>query len=148
VASLLFLILALSPFATPFVCVAAAVGLAWRACHRLPVSGWWRLPSVGTCALVAMPAGSATLGASAWGAMPGFHILDPDQLCAAIGAAGDPVVTRTTLPVSSQCVTSGGVGTELVPDRVNPVIFLGLLVLVLAFTTGTCTGVRRLRALR
>ena len=78
----------------------------------------------------------------------GFYILDPDQMCAAMGAAGDHVVTRMTLPVSSRCVTSGGVGTELVPDRVNPVIFLGLLVLVLAFTTGTCTGVRRLHALR
>ncbi|MGH1552888.1 hypothetical protein ACRAWF_15260 [Streptomyces sp. L7] len=39
-------------------------------------------------------------------------------------------------------------GTELVPGWVNPVIFLGLPLLVLAFTTGTYAGVRRLRALR
>ncbi|MGX9885326.1 hypothetical protein [Streptomyces sp. NPDC002276] len=128
--------------------MAAAAGLAWRACHRLPVSGWWRLPSVGTCALVAVLAGSAALGAYTWGAMSGFYVLDPDQMCAAMGAAGDHVVTRMTLPVSSQCVTSGGVGTELVPGWVNPVVFLGLLLLVLALTTGTYTGVRRLRALR
>lgn len=146
--ALLFLILVLSPYVTPFVCVAAAAGLAWRACHRLPVSGWWRLPSVGTCALVAVLAGSAALGAYTWGAMSGFYVLDPDQMCAAMGAAGDHVVTRMTLPVSSQCVTSGGVGTELVPGWVNPVVFLGLLLLVLALTTGTYTGVRRLRALR
>lgn len=147
-ATLLILILFLSPFVTPFVFVAAAVGLAWRAFHRLPVSGWWRLPSVGTCALMAVLAGSAALGAYTWGAMSGFYILDPDQMCAARGAAGDHVVTRMTLPVSAQCVTSGGVGTELVPGWVNPVIFLGLPLLVLALTTGSYVGVRRLRALR
>ncbi|MGW3106426.1 hypothetical protein [Streptomyces sp. NPDC001100] len=147
-ASLLFLILVLSPVVTPFVFVAAAAGLVRRACRRLPVSGWWRLPSVETCALVAVMAGSATLGAYTWGAMSGFYILDPDQMCAAKGAAGDHVVTRMTLPVSSQCVTSGGVGTELVPGWVNPVIFLGLPLLALALTTGTYMGVQRLRALR
>ncbi|MEV0738343.1 hypothetical protein AB0I51_20745 [Streptomyces sp. NPDC050549] len=133
---------------TPFVFGAAAVALGRRACHRQPGSGWWHLPSVETCVLVAVMAGSAALGAYTWGAMSGFYILDPDQMCAAKGVAGDHVVTRMTLPVSSQCVTSGGVGTELVPDWVNPVIFVGLPLLALALTTGTCMGVQRLRALR
>ncbi|MFJ9893285.1 hypothetical protein ACIQPR_08125 [Streptomyces sp. NPDC091280] len=128
--------------------MATAVALAWRAWHRRPVDGWWRLPSPGTCGLVAALTGSAVLGAYAWGAMSGFYILDPDQMCAARGAAGDHVVTRLTLPVSSQCVTSGGVGTELVPGWVNPVIFLGLPLLVLSLMTGAYTGVRRLAALR
>jgi hypothetical protein len=87
-------------------------------------------------------------GAYTWGAMSGFYILDPDQMCAAKGVQGDHVVTRMTLPVSSQCVTSDGVGTELVPDWVNPVIFMGLPLLALALATGTYAGVRRLRALR
>jgi len=147
VASLLFLILVLAPFVTPFVFVAAAVALAWRARHWLPGSGW-HLPSVGTCVLVAVMAGSAALGAYTWGAMSGFYILDPDQMCAARGAQGDHVVTRMTLPVSSQCVTPDGAGTELVPGWVNPVIFVGLPVLALAVTTGTWAGVRRLRAVR
>ncbi|MFE2423497.1 hypothetical protein [Streptomyces hokutonensis] len=133
---------------TPFVFLAAATGLAWRAFQRLPVSGWWHLPSVETCALVAVMAGSAALGAYARGAMSGFYVLDPDQMCAAMGAAGDHVVTRMTLPVISQCVTSGDLGTELVPGRVNPVILLGLPLPVLALTTGTYMGVQRLRALR
>jgi hypothetical protein len=132
---------------TPFVFAAAASALAWRAYHRLPV-GAWHLPSVETCVLVAVMAGSAALGAYTWGAMSGFYILDPDQMCAAKGVQGDHVVTRMTLPVSSQCVTSDGVGTELVPDWVNPVIFMGLPLLALALATGTYAGVRRLRALR
>ncbi len=146
-ASLLFLILVFSPFVTPFVFTAAAVALASRAYHRLPV-GAWHLPSVETCVLVAVMAGSATLGAYTWGAMSGFYILDPDQMCAAKGVQGDHVVTRMTLPVSSQCVTSDGVGTELVPDWVNPVIFMALPLLALALAAGTYAGVRRLRALR
>jgi hypothetical protein len=147
VASLLFLILVLSPLMTPFVFVAAAVALAWRACHRLPDSGW-HLPSVEACALVAVMAGSAALGAYTWGAMSGFYLLDPDQMCAARGAQGDHVVTRMTLPVSSRCVTSDGVGTELVPGWVNPVVFGGLPLLTLALATGIFGEVRRLRSLR
>jgi hypothetical protein len=56
---------------------------------------------------------------------------------------GDHVVTRGTLPVSAQCVTSGGVGTELVPGWVNPMIFTGLVLFVLALVIGTMTTVRQ-----
>ncbi|MFJ1650619.1 hypothetical protein ACIOC2_04215 [Streptomyces sp. NPDC088337] len=141
-ASLLFLTLALAPFLTPIVVVAAAAALAQRAHTRLPYSGW-RQPSATTCALVAVLAGTAALGAYAYGAMSGFYILDPGQMCASWGVQGDHIVTRMTLPVSAQCVTSGGVGTELVPGWVNPVVFVGLTVFVLALATGTLTVVRR-----
>jgi hypothetical protein len=80
--------------------------------------------------------------------MSGFYILDPDQLCAARGLQGDHIVTRETLPVSAQCVTSDGVGTELVPGWVNPVIFMGLTLFVLAPVTGTAAEVRRRLSLR
>jgi hypothetical protein len=55
-------------------------------------------------------------------------------------------VTRATLPVSSQCVTSDGVGTELVPGWVNPVVFVGLTLFVLAVATGILGLVRRFGA--
>ena len=141
-ASFLFLTLALAPFLTPFVVVGAAVALARRAYTRLPGSGWHQ-PSVTTCVLVALLAGAAALGAYAWGLMDGFSILDPDQMCAARGVRGDHIVTRMTLPVSAQCVTSGGVGTELVPGWVNPMIFAGVTLFALAVVTGTLTAVRR-----
>jgi len=140
-ASLLFLSLAFAPFLAPCVCVAAAVALARRAYKRLPGSGW-HVPSVTTCALVAVMTGAAAWGAYAWGVMSGFYILDPDQMCAARGVQGDHVVTRETLPVSAQCVTSDGVGTELVPGWVNPVIFMGLILFLLALGTGILAGVR------
>ncbi|WP_228121172.1 hypothetical protein [Streptomyces fagopyri] len=70
-------------------------------------------------------------------------VLDPDQMCAAKGVPGDHVVTRETLPVSARCVTSDGVGTELVPGWVNPVISVGLTPLVLALVSGTLAVVRR-----
>ncbi|MBT2530514.1 hypothetical protein J7E91_35530 [Streptomyces sp. ISL-99] len=140
-ATFLFLTLALAPFLTPWVFVAAATMLARRAYKRLPGSGW-HLPSVTTCALIAVMTGAAAFGAYAWGVMSGFYILDPDDTCAAQGAEGDYIVTRETLPVSAQCVTSDGVGTELVPGWVNPVIFTGLTLFVLALVTGI-SGVRR-----
>jgi hypothetical protein len=139
---LLFLTLAFAPFLVPCVFVVAAAALARRAYKRLPGSGW-HLPSVTTCALVAVMAGAAAFGAYAWGVMSGFYILDPDQMCAAWGVQGDHVVTRETLPVSAQCVTSEGLGTELVPGWVNPAILMGLTLLALAVVTGTLAGVRR-----
>ncbi|SOE79928.1 hypothetical protein SAMN05446589_9033 [Streptomyces sp. OV198] len=127
---------------TPRAFVVAAAPLVRRAYKRLPGSGW-HLPSVTTCALVAVMTGAAAFGAYAWGVMSGFYILDPDQMCAAQGVQGDHIVTRETLPVSAQCVTSDGVGTELVPGWVNPVIFMGLTLFILALATGTLAGVRR-----
>lgn len=146
-ASLLFVALTLAPFLAPCVIVIAAAALARRAYKRLPGSGW-HLPSVTTCALVAVMAGAAAFGAYAWGVMSGFYLLDPDQLCAARGRQGDHIVTRETLPVSAQCVTSDGVGSELVPGWVNPVIYLGLTLFLLALATGTTTEVRRRLSLR
>ncbi|QMV12313.1 hypothetical protein GJU35_14200 [Streptomyces lincolnensis] len=123
------------------VVIAAAV-LA-RRLYKRPPGGRRRPPSVATCGLIAVMAGAAAFGAYAWGVMSGFYILDPDQLCAARGARGDHIVTRETLPVSAQCVTSDGVGTELVPDWVNPVIFIGITLFVLALATAAVTGARR-----
>ncbi|MCZ1008623.1 hypothetical protein [Streptomyces lydicus] len=146
-AKLLFLILAVAPLWAPCVFVIAATALALRVRRRLPGRGW-HLPSLPTCALVAVMAGAAALGAYAWGVMSGFYVLDPDQMCAALGVRGDRIVTRETLPVSAQCVTSDGVGTELVPGWVNPVIFLGLALFVFGFVMGILAGVRRRRGLR
>jgi hypothetical protein len=65
-ASLLFLALTFAPILAPCVFVIAAAALALRAYKRLPGSGW-HLPSVTTCALVAVMAGTAAFGAYAWG---------------------------------------------------------------------------------
>ncbi|MEV1068744.1 hypothetical protein [Streptomyces sp. NPDC050263] len=144
-ATSLFLVLTLAPFLTPFVVVGAGLALAVRAWRRELGAGW-RVPSVRSCVLVTVMAGAAALGAYAWGVMSGFYILDPDQLCAARGAAGEYVVTRMTLPVSVQCVTEEGAGTEIVPDWVNPVVFGGLAVCVLAVGAAVSSGIRRYAA--
>jgi hypothetical protein len=146
-ASLLFLALAFAPILAPVPLLVIAVLLARRAWKRLPGRGW-APPGVTTCVLVALMSGIAAFASYAWGVMSGFYVLDPDQMCAARGAMGDHVVTRMSLPVSSQCVTYGGVGTELVPGWVNPVIFLGLTLFVLALAAGAYAGVRRFRAPR
>ncbi|MGW2045057.1 hypothetical protein ACWCPF_07720 [Streptomyces sp. NPDC001858] len=144
-ATLLFLVLTLAPFLTPFVVVGAALALAVRAWRRESGEGW-RVPSGRSCGLVAVMAGAAALGAYAWGVMSGFYILDPDQLCAARGVAGEYIVTRMTLPVSVQCVTEEGAGTEIVPGWVNPVVFGGLAVCVVAVGAGVSSGIRRYAA--
>ncbi|MEU6371302.1 hypothetical protein ABZ876_37925 [Streptomyces sp. NPDC046931] len=138
----LFMVLTFAPFVTPLVVLGAAAALAVRARRRKPGSGW-HLPDVRSCALVTVMAGAAALGAYAYGVMSGFYILDPDQMCAAAGAAGDRVVTRMTLPVSAQCVTPEGEGTELVPSWVNPVVFAGLAACVLAVGAGLSSGIRQ-----
>ncbi|WP_393100261.1 hypothetical protein [Streptomyces sp. LN325] len=140
-ASLVFLFLAFAPMLAPCVFVAAA-GL-WAGPPAATGQRVAPTPSASTCALVAVMAGAAVCGAYAWGVMSGFYILDPDQMCAAKGVPGDHVVTREALPVSAQCVTSDGVGTELVPGWVNPVIFLGLTLILLALVAGTLGGARR-----
>ncbi|GES29808.1 hypothetical protein AB0G60_30260 [Streptomyces angustmyceticus] len=141
-AKLAFLILAFGPVLAPCVFVVAATALSLRAYRRLPGRGW-RLPSVATCALVAVMAGAAAFGGYAWGVMSGFYILDPDQMCAAQVVRGDHIETRETLPVSARCVTSDGVASELVPGWVNPLIYLGLTLLVAALVTGVLAGLRR-----
>lgn len=138
---LLFFGLLFGPFLAPCMGLGAAVALVRRVCKRQLLVG--HLPNVATCALVGVLAGAAAYGAYSWGAMSGFYILDPDQMCALKGVPGDHVVTRWTLPVSAQCVTSDGVGTELAPGWVNPVIFTGLALLLLAFATGALAVVRR-----
>lgn len=140
-ADLLFLTLVLAPLVTPFVVVGIALALAKRAYDRELGSGL-RLPDAVSCALVAVLAAAAALGAYAYGVMQGFYILDPDQMCAAAGARGDFVVTRMELPVSVQCVTSAGEGTELVPGWVNPVVFGGLPLCVVALGTAVLQRIR------
>ncbi|WP_406487792.1 hypothetical protein OH736_03000 [Streptomyces sp. NBC_01650] len=139
---LLFLAVLFAPFLAPCVVLGAAVALVRRVRKQRPVLVG-RLPGIGASALVVVMAGAAAFGAYSWGVMSGFYILDPDQMCAAKGVPGDHVVTRWTLPVSAQCVTSDGAGTELVPGWVNPVIFACLALLLLALTTGTLAAVRR-----
>ncbi|MCX5613367.1 MULTISPECIES: hypothetical protein [unclassified Streptomyces] len=139
---LLFFALVFGPFLAPCIGLAAAVAVVRRVCKQQPFLVG-HLPSVTTCALVAVLAGAAAYGAYSWGVMSGFYILDPDQMCASMGVSGDHVVTRWTLPVSAQCVTSDGVGTELAPGWVNPMIFTGLALLLLAFATGTLAVTRR-----
>ncbi|MEU6536864.1 hypothetical protein [Streptomyces sp. NPDC047000] len=145
-AELLFPALVPAPFLTPWVVLFAAVALARRLvgqCREELPGGGRRLLDPSTYTLIAVIGGTAAFGAYAWGVMSGFYLLDPDQMCAAQGVAGDRIVTRETLPVSAQCVTSDGVGTELVPAWVNPVIFLGLALLVLALVAGTLAALRR-----
>ncbi|MBE1597473.1 hypothetical protein [Streptomyces stelliscabiei] len=139
--SFLFLVLALAPFLAPLVVAATASALAVRA-HRREKGGGRRLPDAGSCALLAVLAAAIALGVYGVGVMSGFYILDPEQMCAAAGAPGDYVVTRTTLPVSAQCVTEKGVGTELVPDWVNPTVYGGITLGTLALGAAVFQGRR------
>jgi hypothetical protein len=143
----LFLLLAFAPLLAPCLVLGAAVALAVRVRRRPPTQGGL-LPDVTTSVLLALLGGALAYGAYSWGVMSGFYILDPDQMCAAKGVPGDHVVTRWTLPVSAQCVTSDGVGSELAPAWVNPAIFTGLALLLLAFVTGILAAVRRRPASR
>ena len=145
-AKLLVLAFIFAPLWTPWVVLFKVVALGRRLvrqARREPLDGGPRPPDVTTYALIAVMGGAAAFGAYVWGVMSGFYLLDPDQMCAAKGARGDHVVTRGTLPVSAQCVTSDGVGTELVPAWVNPVIFNGLALLAFALVAGTLAAVRR-----
>ncbi|MHC0431876.1 hypothetical protein ACX6XY_17070 [Streptomyces sp. O3] len=141
---ILLLALLLAPFLAPCVVLGIGVVLVRRACkRRLFLAG--RLPRVSTCVLVAVMAASAAFGAYAWGVMSGFYILDPDQMCAAKGAPGERVVTRWTLPVGAQCVTSDGEATELAPGWVNPVVFTSLALLLVSVVAGALAAVVRRR---
>ncbi|MFD8954254.1 hypothetical protein ACFV0B_35965 [Streptomyces xanthophaeus] len=134
------------PILAPCVFVGAAVALVRQVRRQRPTRG--HLASTAICVPVAVMAASVSFGAYAWGVMSGFYVLDPDQMCAAQGVQGDRIVTRWTLPVSAQCVTSGGVGTELAPAWVNPAIFIGLSLFLLALLTGALAGMRQRLALR
>jgi hypothetical protein len=142
VAVLLLLALTFAPLVSPFVIAGATLVLAKRAYDRGLGSGL-RLPDAMSCVLLAVLAGAAAFGAYAYGVTRGFYILDPDQMCAAAGARGDHVITRPTLPVSVRCVTWKGEGTELVPGWVNPVVYGGLALCVLALGTAVASGLRR-----
>jgi hypothetical protein len=146
VESLLFFAVLFAPVVAPCVFLGAAVVFVRQACKR-QLASVGRLPNAATCALVAVMAGSVAYGAYSRGVMSGFYILDPDQMCAAMGVPGDHIVTRWTLPAGAQCVTSDGVGTELAPGWVNPAIFMGLALFLLALAAGTLAGVRRRRRL-
>ncbi|MFC8536725.1 hypothetical protein ACFUJY_22715 [Streptomyces sp. NPDC057249] len=141
-ADLLLFAVLFAPFLAPGVVLDAAIVFVLRVCKQRPILVG-RLPNLATSVLLAVMAGAAALGAYSWGVMSGFYILDPDQMCAAKGVPGDHIVTRWTLPVGAQCVTSDGVGTELAPGWVNPVIFAGLALLLLALITGFLAAVRR-----
>ncbi|MEU6353762.1 hypothetical protein ABZ896_31275 [Streptomyces sp. NPDC047072] len=145
-AAFLVIILVFAPLLAPCVVAATALALVLRSRPRAGGS-WWPLDT-GSYVLVTVMSGAAALGAYAYGVMSGFYILDPDQMCAAVGTRGDHVVTRMTLPVSAQCVTSGGVGTELVPGWVNPVVYASLVLTALALGAAIGTGVRRRTANR
>ncbi|THA69955.1 hypothetical protein E6P78_10925 [Streptomyces sp. A0958] len=141
-ADLLFLAVLFAPFLASGVLLGAAIVFVLRVRKQRPILVG-RLPNLATSVVLAVMAGAAAFGAYSWGVMSGFYILDPDQMCAAQGVPGDHVVTRWTLPVSAQCVTSDGVGTELASGWVNPVIFAGLALLLLALITGFLAAVRR-----
>ncbi|WP_284580244.1 hypothetical protein [Streptomyces sp. 2P-4] len=130
-----------APVLVPCVILGAVALLVRRARDQRPTAG--RTPGAATCALVAAIAAAVSFGAYSRGVMSGFYILDPDQMCAAQGVRGDRIVTRWTLPVSAQCVTRGGVGTELVPTWVNPVVVTGLVLFLLALLTGAASAVRQ-----
>ncbi|MEU6845932.1 hypothetical protein ABZ930_29055 [Streptomyces sp. NPDC046716] len=145
----LFVVLVFAPLVSPFLVAGAGALLVRRGYQRLRLGTLrWHPPSGGTCVLVLVMAGAAAFGAYAWGLMSGFYILDPDQMCAALGVRGDHVVTRAALPVSSQCVTSAGEGTELVPGWVNPVVFVGLAMFGLALGASADVVRRRVRGRR
>ncbi|MFD9112473.1 hypothetical protein [Streptomyces bottropensis] len=140
--SFLFLVLALAPFLAPSVVAATTSALAVRA-HGREKGGGRRLPDAGSCALLAVPAAASALGAYGVGVMSGFYILGPEQMCAAAGAPGDHAVTRTAPPVGARCVTEQGIGTELVPDRVNPTVYGGITLGTLALGAAVFRGRRR-----
>ncbi|WP_420034823.1 hypothetical protein ACN2WE_22350 [Streptomyces sp. cg28] len=145
----LFLVLVLAPLLTPFLVVGAGAALAVRG-YRLMMLGTlrWHPPSGRTCVLVLVMAGSAVLGAYAWGLVSSSCLLDPERFCADRGVPGDHVVTRASLPVSSQCVTSAGQGTELVPWWVNPTVFVGLALFGLALGASADAVRRKVRRAR
>ncbi|MEY9870681.1 hypothetical protein ABH931_000135 [Streptacidiphilus sp. MAP12-33] len=137
--------LLLAPFVGPLVFGLAGIALLVR-WIRIRASGravgGLRLPGVLTCALIAVMAAAAASAAYGWGFFAGGVWEGPDKVCALKGVPGDHIVSRHVLPVSAQCVTSDGVGTELVSWWVNPVICAGLAALVAALVLGVVATAR------
>lgn len=138
--ALLFLALTFAPILAPCMVLGTAVALAVRVRRRQPVLVR-HLPSVTTCALIAVLVSAAAYGAYSWGVMSGFYILDPDQMCASKGVAGDHVVTRWTLPVSARCVTPGSAPTSL------PAVKHSLTLLAHAYTRPASRGTSKRSAI-
>ncbi|WP_042434232.1 hypothetical protein [Streptacidiphilus anmyonensis] len=141
-----FVALALAPLVAPVVILTATAVLLVRwVRRRMRANGARRrrLPDVVTCGMAAVAAAAAAYGAYGVGVFSGGVWQQPDEFCALHGVAADRIVTRQTLPVSARCVTADGVGTELVPSWVNPVIDAGLAVLAVAILLGVLARVRR-----
>ncbi|MGW4447243.1 hypothetical protein [Streptomyces sp. NPDC004682] len=113
---------------------------------RLRRHGWgraWYAPDPVPCGQTMLLASATAFGAYGYGVGRGFYLLDPDQMCAAMGVPGDGIVTDLGLPVSARCVTDSGVATELVPFWVNPLVYGSLAVSVVAATAGAVAAWRR-----
>ncbi|MFC8536708.1 hypothetical protein ACFUJY_22610 [Streptomyces sp. NPDC057249] len=91
-ADLLFLAVLFAPFLAPGVFLGAVIAFVLRVRKQRPILVG-RLPTLATSVLLAVMAGATAFGAYSWGVMSGFYILDPDQMCAAMGVPGDHVVT-------------------------------------------------------
>ncbi|MET8814015.1 hypothetical protein ABZW47_18620 [Streptomyces sp. NPDC004549] len=130
----------------PFLMPCLALPLTFTLAVRAYTGSWgraWYAPDPGPCALTVLLAASTAYGAYGYGVGRGYYLLDPDQMCAAMGVPGDGIVTDLGLPVSARCVTDSGVATELVPFWVNPLVYGSLAVSVVAATAGMVAAWRR-----
>ncbi|MEU6242936.1 hypothetical protein [Streptomyces sp. NPDC047024] len=141
-ASLFYLAALTAPLLMPVVAAPLAFTLAVRAY----TGSWgraWYAPDPAPCVLTVLLASAVAFGAYGYGVGRGFYLLDPDQMCAAMGVDGDGIVTDMALPVSARCVTDDGVATELVPFWVNPLVYVSLAVGAGAATAGVVAAWRR-----
>ncbi|AUG79441.1 Putative integral membrane protein [Kitasatospora sp. MMS16-BH015] len=107
----------LAPLLGPLLFFTAAVVLAVR---RVRGRRWGHGP-------FAVMAASVAYTAYGLGLFSGPLWQEPDEYCGLVrGVPGDRVVSHEALPVSVQCMTQDGHGTELVPVWVNPLIYAGL----------------------
>ncbi|MFD8911136.1 hypothetical protein [Streptomyces sp. NPDC059575] len=141
-APLFYLAAITAPLLMPFVAAPLAFALAVRAYTRTWGRAWYA-PDPAPCVLTVLLASAVAFGAYGYGVGRGFYLLDPDQMCAAMGVDGDSIVTDMALPVSARCVTDNGVATELVPFWVNPLILMSLALCPVAATAGVVAWRRR-----
>ncbi|WP_018548387.1 hypothetical protein [Streptomyces sp. LaPpAH-108] len=130
----------------PFLMPCLAVPLAFALAVRAYTGSWgsaWYAPDPGPSVLMVLLAVATAFGLYGYGVGFGFYVLDPDQMCAALGVRGDTIVTDLGLPVSARCVTDSGVATELVPFWVNPLIYMSLAGGVVAAGAGLAAAWRR-----